>query len=69
MSCITIEQRRARTRLGSFADVLRSVWRHHERRRQESVAAARLARLDDHLLRDIGIDRDCIGAAVRGECR
>jgi uncharacterized protein YjiS (DUF1127 family) len=69
MSCTTIEERQTRTRLGSFADVLRSAWRHQERRRQESVAAERLARLDDHLLRDIGIDRDCIGAAVRGERR
>ncbi|MCP5153185.1 MAG: DUF1127 domain-containing protein [Ectothiorhodospiraceae bacterium] len=38
-------------------------WR---RWRAERAAARHLARLDDHLLRDIGLDRGQIGAAVAG---
>lgn len=65
MSWITIEEAAVHARLGSFGDALRSAWRHHARRRREDVAARRLARLDDHLLRDIGIDRADARGAVR----
>jgi len=64
MSWITIEDGAVRARLGSFGETLHSAWRNHERRRRETIAARRLARLDDHLLRDIGIDRADIGSAV-----
>ena len=65
MSWITIEEAAAHARLGSVGDVVRSAWRNHARRRRADVAARRLARLDDHLLRDIGIDRTDIDAVVR----
>ena len=64
MSWITIEEGAFRARLGSFGDALRSAWHDHERRRRETIAARRLARLDEHLLRDIGIDRGDIENAV-----
>ena len=65
MSWITIEEAAARGRLGSLGSVVRTAWRNHARRRRAEIAAGRLARLDDHLLRDIGIDRADIGSAVR----
>jgi uncharacterized protein YjiS (DUF1127 family) len=65
VSWITIEEAAVHARLGSLGDAVRSAWRNHARRRREDVAARRLARLDDHLLRDIGIDRADISAAVR----
>ena len=58
MSWITIEEAAVHARLGSIGDVVRSAWRNHARRRREDIAARRLARLDDHLLRDIGAVRD-----------
>lgn len=64
MSWITIEEAAIHARLGSVGDALRSIWRYHARRRREVIAARRLARLDDHLLRDIGIDRAEIGEVV-----
>ncbi len=64
MSCTTIEEAPVHPRLRNVGDTLRSVWRHGARRRREVIAARQLARLDDHLLRDIGIDRADIGDVV-----
>lgn len=69
MSWITIEEAAVHARLGSLGDVLRSAWRNHARRRRDNIAAHRLARLDDHLLRDVGIGRCDIDAAVHGRRR
>jgi uncharacterized protein YjiS (DUF1127 family) len=41
-------------------------WHRLERRRAAALAEQRLAALDDHLLRDIGIERADIPGAVRG---
>ncbi len=65
MSWITIEDAAAHVRPGKLGHALRAVWRYHARRRREEIAARQLARLDDHLLRDIGIDRAGIDDAVR----
>ena len=65
MSRITPEEAAIHARLGSLGDVVRSAWRNRARRRRADLAAERLARLDDHLLRDIGIGRDDIAAVVR----
>lgn len=65
MSWITIEEAALRTRPGAIGAALRAAWRDHVRRRQTEIAAWHLDRLDDHLLRDIGIDRAEIPRAVR----
>ena len=65
MSWTTIEETTVRARLGSFGGALRSAWRNRARRRREDVEAQQLARLDDHLLRDIGIDRADIDNVIR----
>lgn len=53
-------------RPGVFSQLLSACWdgiaRHFIRRR----AVARLRKFDDHLLRDIGLDRSQIEAAVYG---
>ena len=72
MTCTPIEEHAAR-RPDDFFEALRRawrsisrrVWREPARRRRERVAARQLARLDDHLLRDLGIDRADIEAVVR----
>ena len=40
--------------------------RLHRHRRAAALAQRRLGQLDDHLLRDIGLDRADIPAAARG---
>jgi uncharacterized protein YjiS (DUF1127 family) len=57
MTCTTAESRTAPRRL-----TLIERWHRLERRR---TAARRLGQLDDHLLRDIGIDRADIAGVVR----
>ena len=65
MSWTIIDEISERPRLRRIGDVLRSAWRRGTRQRGEAIAAERLARLDAHLLSDIGIDRADIGSAVR----
>ena len=45
---------------------LAALWRRLRRHHEAGIAGQRLAALDDHLLRDIGLDRADIAAAVRG---
>ena len=62
MTCIpTDTPRRARLPLDAAG-----LWRRLLRRPETAVAAQRLCHLDDHLLRDIGLDRADIAAVVRG---
>jgi uncharacterized protein YjiS (DUF1127 family) len=51
------------------AALLRSGWRGWRRERQLQATVATLNRLDDHLLRDIGLPRGDIEAGVRRLCR
>lgn len=50
---------------------LRRVWRQlierHRRRRAEGLAALELSSMSDHMLRDIGIERDQLGFLSRGQ--
>jgi uncharacterized protein YjiS (DUF1127 family) len=68
-SITTTECPAAATRRGTLSELLRGAWRAHCRRRRQRVAELRLRRLDEHLLRDIGIDRGDISDAVRGRRR
>jgi uncharacterized protein YjiS (DUF1127 family) len=54
------------TRLGPRRLTLLERWHRLSRYRERSLAAHRLRHLDDHLLRDIGIERADIERAVRG---
>jgi uncharacterized protein YjiS (DUF1127 family) len=62
MTCIATD---SRTRLAPRLTLLER-WHRLNRYRERAVAAHRLRQLDDHLLRDIGIDRADIERAVRG---
>jgi uncharacterized protein YjiS (DUF1127 family) len=64
MFWIDIEEAAARARLRVVGEALRTVWRSRVRRRREEVAVRQLARLDAHLLRDIGIERADIRRVV-----
>jgi uncharacterized protein YjiS (DUF1127 family) len=47
---------------GLFGTVIAGLRRRHEAR----LARLRLTRLDDHMLRDLGIERSGIDALIRG---
>lgn len=59
---LALDTRFARPLPTSFAQPLRQAWQRFLAERQARQA---LARLDDHLLRDIGLERDEIPAAAR----
>ena len=44
-----------------------ALWRGYRRHQERRAAADALRRLDDHLLRDIGIRRGDIDPSVRGD--
>ncbi len=51
--------------IGQFVAATRTLWNSFQKERRLSATMRTLHRLNDHSLRDIGVERDNIGPVVR----
>jgi uncharacterized protein YjiS (DUF1127 family) len=63
---VIAERFRGQFLVSRFLDSLRTGWHGFLRRREERRALLQIWRLGPRLVRDAGLDRDAVGAAVGG---